>query len=106
VSGFLLSLDFYHAYERVSLPWLDIVLKAMGFDVVLCQSVATLHRQASACFMPHSLLPDLLIDFSTQQRGPAVFFTIYIELLLACLGCHLRGLLVGGYLRVFFWLYG
>jgi hypothetical protein len=33
--GFLLSLDFYHTYDRVSLPWLDRVLKAMGFDVVL-----------------------------------------------------------------------
>jgi hypothetical protein len=28
---FLLSLYFYHAYDRVSLPWLNSVLKAMGF---------------------------------------------------------------------------
>jgi hypothetical protein len=97
VPGFLLSLDFYHGYDRVSLPWLDRVLEAMGFGVVLRRWVATLHRQPSACFMLHSLSPDLPVEFSIRQGDPAasVFFTIYIEPLLALLERRLRGLFMG-----------
>jgi hypothetical protein len=57
VPSFLLSLDFFHAYDRVSVQWLDRVLEAMGFWVVLRHWVATLHHQASACFMLHTLSP-------------------------------------------------
>jgi hypothetical protein len=45
--GFLLSLDFFHAFDRVSLQWLDWVLEAMGFGLILRQWVATLHHRAS-----------------------------------------------------------
>jgi hypothetical protein len=39
VPDFLLSLDFFHAYGRVSMQWLDHVLEAMGFGIVLCHSL-------------------------------------------------------------------
>jgi hypothetical protein len=96
--GFLLSLDFFHAFDRVSLQWLDCVLEAMGFGLVLRQWVATLHRHATACFMLHSLLPNQEVEFSTRQGDPAasVFFTIYIESFLACLERLLCGLFMGG----------
>ncbi len=29
--GFMLNLDFYHAYDRVCLPYVDKVLERMGF---------------------------------------------------------------------------
>ena len=98
VPGFLLSLDFYHAYDRVSMQWLDRVLEAMGFGAVLRGWVATLHRQASACFMLHTLSPDLPVEFSIRQGDPAasVFFVINIEPLLVRLEAVLRGLFVGG----------
>ncbi len=96
--GFLLSLDFFHAFDRVSLQWLDRVLEAMSFGLVLRQWVATLHRRATACFMLHSLSPDQEVEFSIRQGDPAasVFFTIYIEPFLACLERFLRGLFMGG----------
>jgi hypothetical protein len=96
--GFLLSLDFFHAFDRVSLQWLDRVLEAMGFGLVLRQWVATLHHRATACFMLHSLSPDQEVEFSIRQGDPAasVFFTIYIEPFLACLEHFLRGLFMGG----------
>ncbi len=96
--GFLLSLDFFHAFDRVSLQWLDHVLEAMGFGLVLRQWVATLHLRATACFMLHSLSPDQEVEFSIRQGDPAasVFFTIYIEPFLACLERFLRGLFMGG----------
>jgi hypothetical protein len=78
VPGFLLSLDFFHAYDRVSIQWLDRVLEAMGFGAVLRHWVATLHRRASACFMLHTLSPDMAVEFSIRQGDPAasVFFVI------------------------------
>ncbi len=96
--GFLLSLDFFHAFDRVSLQLLDRVLEAMGFGLVLRQWVATLHRRATACFMLHSLSPDQEVEFSIRQGDPAasVFFTIYIEPFLACLERFLHGLFMGG----------
>ena len=52
--GYLVSLDFFHAYDRVCLQWVDLVLEAMGFGPVLCRWVADLHRGATATFMLHS----------------------------------------------------
>jgi hypothetical protein len=98
VPGFLLSLDFFHAYDRVSIQWLDRVLEAMGFGAVLRQWVATLHRRASACFMLHTLSPDMAVEFSIRQGDPAasVFFVIYIEPFLVRLEDLIRGLFMGG----------
>jgi hypothetical protein len=98
VPGFLLSLDFFHAYNRVSIQWLDRVLEAMGFGVVLRRWVATLHRQASTCFLLHTLSPDMAVEFSIRQGDPAasVFFVIYIEPFLVRLEELLRGLFMAG----------
>jgi hypothetical protein len=97
VPGFILCLDFFHAYDRVSIQWLDRVLKAMGFRVVLRQWVATLHRQVPACFMLHTLSPDMAVEFSIHQGDPAalVFFVIYIEPFLVRLEDCIRGLFMG-----------
>ncbi len=62
--GFLVSLDLFHAYDRVSLPWLDKVLAAMGFGPKLRSMIWTLHRGAMATFMLHGLSPDMAILFS------------------------------------------
>jgi hypothetical protein len=53
----MLGLGFFHAYDCVSIQWLDRVLEAMGFWVVLRHSVTILHHQALACFMLHSMSP-------------------------------------------------
>jgi hypothetical protein len=72
VLGFLLSPDFFHAYNRVSIHKLDLVLKAMGFRVVLRYWVATLQCQASACFMLYTSSPDMAMEFSIRQGDLAV----------------------------------
>jgi hypothetical protein len=61
--GFLLSLEFFHAYDRISIQWVDHVLKAMTLGVILLQWASTLHRQASACFSWHTLSPDMAVVF-------------------------------------------
>jgi hypothetical protein len=79
--SFPLSLDFFHASDRVSVQWLDPVLKAMAFGVVLCCWAVTMHRKTFACFMLHTLLTDMAVEFSICQGDleDTVFFVIYIE---------------------------
>jgi Reverse transcriptase (RNA-dependent DNA polymerase) len=90
------TLDLFHAYDRVDLWWVDSVLAALGFGRVFRGWIQTLHWGASACFMLHSLTIDLLIAFSIRQGDPLamILFIIQIEPLLACLQRDLVGLCV------------
>jgi len=92
--GFLLSLDFFHAYDRVSLPWVDRVMEAMGFGTVFRGWMATLHRGASAAFLLRHISPFMAILFSIRQGDPlaALLFIIYLEPFLVRLEASLRGL--------------
>ena len=94
---FLLSLDFFHAYDRVSLEWVDRVLEAMGFGETFRGWVATLHRDNSASFLLSSISQALPIIFSIRQGDPvsSLLFVISIEPLLLRLEASLRGLYVG-----------
>ena len=96
--GFLLSLDFFHAYDRVCLAWVDRVLEAMGFGGVFRRWVLTLHKGASARFMLHSLSPELAVSFSIRQGAPesSPLYCIQLEPFLVALERHLRGLHMGG----------
>jgi exonuclease III len=102
--GFLLSLDFFHAYDRVSLPWLDKVLEAMGFGLLFRGWVRTLHRRASASFILQKLTPPLEILFSIRQGDPfaGILFTIYVEPFLVRLEAALVGLFVANIKEVSF----
>ena len=83
--GFVASLDFFHAYDRVSLRWVDCVLEAMGFGEELRGWVATCHRGAEAAFMLEELSPFMDILFSLRQGDPLamILFMIQLEPLLA-----------------------
>jgi hypothetical protein len=50
---FFRNLDFYHAYNRVYLPFADKVLAAMGFGDIFREVVTTLHRGATASLLLH-----------------------------------------------------
>jgi hypothetical protein len=49
--GYLVSFDFFHGFDRVCLQWVDSVMQAMGFGVILRQWIQTLHRGAHASFL-------------------------------------------------------
>ena len=95
--GFLVSLDFFHAYDRVSLLWVDRILAAMGFSPLLRGWVATLHREAAATFMLHTLSPELRLLFSIRQGDPLamILFVIHVEPYLVRLERELVGMFVG-----------
>jgi hypothetical protein len=59
-------------------------MEAMGFGLNVRGWIQTLHHQASACFMLHSLSPFLLILFSISQGDPLamLLFILQIEPLL------------------------
>jgi hypothetical protein len=94
--GYLLSLDFFHAYDRMSMDWVDSVLEAMGFGLVFRGWIATLHRGASASFLLSNISPVLAILFSIRQGDPlaALLFIIYLEPFLVRLEAVLSGLWV------------
>jgi len=95
--GFLVSLDFFHAYDRVCLVWVDRILQAMGFSAVVRGWVATLHRGAAATFMLHGLSPSIPLLFSIRQGDPLamILFVIHLEPYLVRLERLLAGLHVG-----------
>jgi hypothetical protein len=95
--GFLVSLDFFHSYDRVDLHWVDVVLKAIGVGHIFQGWIQTFHRGASDKFMLHSLSLPLLILFSIRQGDPLamLLFLFHIEPLLRHLQSDLTGLRVG-----------
>ncbi len=94
--GYQLSLDFFHAYNTVSMDWVDRVLEAMGFGLIFRGWMATLHRGASASFLLSNISPVLAILFSIRQGDPlaALLFIIYLEPFLVGLEAVLSGLRV------------
>jgi hypothetical protein len=48
---FMVNLDFYHAYERVCLPYVVRVLAAISFGDIIREVENTLHRDVSASFL-------------------------------------------------------
>jgi hypothetical protein len=77
---FLLNLDFYHAYDRVCLAYVDRVLAAMGFGDTFREVVATLHRGATASFLLHCITPAVSITFSIRQGDPIAMLLYNIQL--------------------------
>ena len=96
--GYLLSLDFYHAYDRVCLKWVDMVMEAMGFGEVMRGWVAVLHKGATASFLLQGLSAEIQVLFSLRQGDPfaQLLFVIQEEPLLRCLEADLHGLRFGG----------
>ena len=65
--GFVASLDFFHAYDRVRLQWVDRVLKEMGFGDKLRGCVVTCHHGAEvshrlAVMRPRGVLMGLQVE--------------------------------------------
>ena len=59
--GFIFNLDFFHAFNRVCLPYLDCVLEAMGFGATFRAVVAMLNDRAAATFLLQTFMDvDLL----------------------------------------------
>jgi hypothetical protein len=77
---FLMNLDFYHAYDRVCLPYVDKVLEAVGFGSVFREVVATLHRGATASFLLHRFSRAFPITFSVRQGDPIAMLLYNIQL--------------------------
>ncbi len=76
----MLNLDFYHAYDRVCLPYVDKVLDRMGFGQLFRGVVATLHRGATASFLLHHVTPAVPITSSVRQGDPIAMLLYIIQL--------------------------
>jgi Reverse transcriptase (RNA-dependent DNA polymerase) len=91
--GYVVNLDFFHAYDWVDLKWVDKVLQAFSFDRMFRRWSRLLHKDASAVFMPHRLSLALIKSFSLWQGDPLAMLLYIIQLqpLLFILQCVLAG---------------
>ena len=96
--GFLFNLDFFHAYDRVCMPYVDRVLEVMGFGAIFRGWIRTLHSGAAAVFLLERLSREVAITFSVRQGDPLamLLFIIQLEPFLWILHRVLPGLDVGG----------
>ena len=96
--GFLLNLDFFHAYDRVCMAYVDRVLQAMGFGAIFRGWVTTLHSGATATFLLNRLSREVPITFSVRQGDPLamLLFNIQLEPFLWLLHRLLPGVDVAG----------
>jgi hypothetical protein len=78
--AFFLNLDFYHAYDRTSLAYVDRVLAATGFGDIFRGVVATLYKGATASFLLHCVTPAESITFSIRQGDPMAMLLYNIQL--------------------------
>ena len=76
--GFIFNLDFFHAFHKVCLFYLDSVLEAMGFGTTFRAGVATLHSRAIATFLMQTLSREIPVEFLVRQGDPlaALLFNI------------------------------
>ena len=95
--GFIFNLDFFHAFHKVCLFYLDSVLEAMGFGTTFRAAVATLHSRAIATFLMQTLSREIPVEFLVRQGDPlaALLFNIQLEPFLSVLHPLLPGLAMG-----------
>ena len=95
---FLLSLDFFKAYDRVVIGYLLRVMKKMNFSSTVCNWIKMMHEGAKTRFILTTLSKAIEVGFSIRQGDPLsmILYIIYIEPLLLFLEKNLRGLMVAG----------
>ena len=98
----LLSFDLFKAYDRVYLPFLLKVMKAMNFSDKFCDWIAMLHRGAKTRFILNFLTAAIELTFSIRQGDPLsmLLFIIYVEPLLMFLKKKVGGVRVGAITQI------
>ena len=94
MGGYIVSLDFFKAYDRVLISFLLAVMRKMGFGVVFCNWIAMLHSGAQTWFILKNLTRVIDISFLIRQGDPIVMilYILYIEPLLMYIGRRVAGL--------------
>ena len=93
----LVSFDMTKAFDRVSVPYLLQVLRAMNFPEKMVKWVKMLHAFISTRFQLKTLTDFIDIFFSLRQGDPfaQLLYCLYMEPLLRRLAKQLPGLQVG-----------
>ena len=77
----LVSLDFWKAFDRVLVSFLEKVMKAMGFPKKFLNWVTMCHKGATTRFLLKRMTRIVNVAFSLRQGDPLalVLYLIYIE---------------------------
>jgi exonuclease III len=98
IKAALVSVDQWKAFDRVFVPFLLMVLKAMGFGEVFVDWVRMLHEGNTTRFILMKLTDPIEVLFSVRQGDPIalILYLIFVEPLLLRIRKELPGLVVGG----------
>ena len=94
LSAYIVSYDLYKAYDRVFIPYLCQVLKAMGFGEKFISWIVMCHTDITTCFLLKFISDPIKVTFSLRQGDPwsMVLYVLYIEPLLLRLRNELDGI--------------
>ena len=94
LGAFLLSLDFFKAYDRVLVDFLLVVMKKMNFSKKFCNRIRMLHAGARTRFILENLTRSIRVSFSIRQGDPIsmLLYIVYIEPLLIYIEQRIAGL--------------
>ena len=94
IGAFLLSLDFFKAYDRVLVDFLIVVMRKMNFSSKFCSWIRMLHAGARTRFILESLTRSIRVSFSIRQGDPLsmLLYIVYIEPLLIFIEQRITGL--------------
>lgn len=93
----LFSVDWWKAFDRVSIDWVVQVMRRMGFGEKVLAWIRMFHSGAKARFILGSLTDPMGISFSVRQGDPLalILFVISLEPLLVRLVQELGGISLG-----------
>ena len=94
LGSFLISLDFFKAYDRVLISFLLLVMDKMGFGPRFCQWINMLHSGAQTKFILLKLSRAIDVCFSIRQGDPLsmILYIIFVEPLLIYIEHRVAGL--------------
>ena len=89
-----MSLDLFKAYDRTSLEFLEIVMKAMNFSDTFIDWILLLHHEADTSLLLSFTSQPISLSFSIRQGDPIsmVLFHLFMEPLLLRLQDSCTGL--------------
>ena len=94
----IFSVDFWKAFDRVFIPYLLQVMRAMGFGRRYRTWIRMLHTNNKSVFIFNGLSPPIEILFSVRQGDPIamILYVIFLEPLLQKMNRVIQGVWVGG----------
>lgn len=98
LNGYLISFDFFKAFDKCTISFTLTVMRKMGFSPTFINWIKNLHTDTNTCFILDNLTRKIFFSDNLRQGDPLAspLFLISIEPLLLVLNKRLTGLSIAG----------